>query len=128
MKIKKLYGKLRRDQKGVVSYFLVFVLMASILLFLFAVAIPIMLNMNTAFYNLGEDILDGTQYHIDTIEDEEVKGSINDTIADAKAAVVENQTILSSLFQYGWLFVLLIVSFVVFISARRSVEMSRDII
>lgn len=114
--------KKTRPRKGVVAYFLVFVLLSIVTLFLFAFAIPLSINITAAFYSAGEDILDGTDTWINKIDNSSVRTEINDTLNNAKDTIPEQIELLTFFFQYSWLIIIIVIVFVIFMMTRTTVE------
>lgn len=106
-------------------YFFVFIFVSVILTFLFAVGIPMLIDINTGFYAAGEDILNDAENWLNKINDSDVKDQIQDTIDSSQDSLPEQIEILSFFFQYGWAVVIVAVLFVIFMSTRTTVETER---
>jgi len=113
---------LRKNNNAALAYFMVFVFAAFTLITLFALFSPMMIDMNTAFYEAGENILDGAVDKIQNIQDEDVKTAINESVENAKDSTADQIAILAGFFQYAWIFIIIVVVFVIFIVARSNVE------
>lgn len=113
---------LKNNNYGVLSFFLVFIFMASMLVFLFAVGIPFSIAFTTEMYTASEDIIAGAQDQIEEIQDVEVRDRLDSTLDDALASTEDTITILSFFYQYSWVWIMLIIVFIIFIGARKVVE------
>lgn len=111
-----------KKRKGVVAYFFVFVFLALIVSFLFAFAIPLLIDINTQFYAGGEIALDDAEIWLDEISDADVKAQIEDAIDSSKASIPDQISILAFFYQYGWIIIILVILFVVFMQTRVTVE------
>jgi predicted PurR-regulated permease PerM len=111
-----------RDNHASLAFAIAFFFLAAILIFFFAVGIPMLININVEFYAAGEDVLDSSLNVIDTIQDSSVKSQLQSSVQAAKDATTDNVDILSFFFQYGWIFLIVIVAMVMFMKARQSIE------
>ena len=110
------------NEKGVAAYFYLFFMVSIILLFLFAVAIPFMQTFNIEAYAMGEDILESSQPAIDSIDNTEVRESIQGMIDSQLESTANQVDILGVFFQYGWLIIILVVLLIIFMASRETVE------
>ena len=111
-----------KKKKGVIGYFMVFVLLSTVLVFLFAFAIPMLITIDTAFYEAGEEILDDAQVWVDRINNTAIKTQIQATLDDSKASIPDQIDVLGYFHQYSWIIVIIAVLFVIFMSTRQTVE------
>jgi hypothetical protein len=111
-------------RKGVAGIFVVFVLYSVMLVFLFAVAIPFLMNMNVQFYGAGQQIMtqSNIQNTIDNIQDADIKTAIQGTFTSATSSTATNIQILGFFFQYSWLWISLIITLILFMITRKTVE------
>lgn len=115
--------RLRDDSGGFASFFLVFVLLGTMLLFLFAIACPFLISFSSHTYLMGQEIMENTMDDLEAIENETIREEIIGTINQSQAATAENIDMLSFFFQYGWVLIIVIVSVVMWMLARRTSEM-----
>ncbi len=113
---------LKKNEYGILSFFLVFILLASMLVFLFAVGIPFSIAFTAEMYGASEDIIEGAQDQIAEIDDLDVRDRLDSTLDDALASTEDTITILSFFYQYSWVWIMLIITFIIFIGARKVVE------
>ena len=118
----KKLRKFLKNKEGNISFFFAFVFIGIILLFLFAVANPLLINISSSFYQAGEDILEESGGVIDTISDASVRAELNGMVDAAQESTTDNIEVLTFFYQYGWIFVIVITCFVIFVIARKQVE------
>jgi len=104
-----------RNRKGVVGFWLVFIIMSVLVLFLFGFAVPILIKFNTEIYSAGGDILN-------SINTSNLPQSANESIETARASTATQISALSFFYQYSWLIILIIVLFILFMRTRTTVE------
>jgi len=111
-------------KKGVAGIFLVFITFSIMLVFLFAVAIPFLMDMNVQFYGAGQDIMtqSNIQATIDKIFDAGTRAAIQGTFTSAQESTSTQIQILGFFFQYSWLWIILIITLVLFMITRKTVE------
>jgi hypothetical protein len=114
--------KLKKNKKASISYFMVFIYLMFILLTLFALFIPIGIDLNVAFFGAGDDILADSENRLNEIDDSDVKTGIQNNLDAAQESTGNQIDILSSFFQYGWILIVVIVTFVIFVIARSNIE------
>jgi hypothetical protein len=111
-----------KHKRGNITLYLVFLIVAIILVLISAVLAPLGVLFNTEMFKAGENILSLAQADIDEIQDAAIKSEINDTITSAKTATLDNISVTSALFKYGWVFILVIIALIIFLFSRRLVE------
>jgi len=117
-----LFKELGDDKKGSVSFFIVFVYLALILLLLFAVVIPFLVTIDIEFYEAGEDILRRGKEATAQIEDVNVRAQFDASLDAQTDSVITQVEILGFFFQYGWVLIILIITLVLFLATRQTVE------
>ncbi len=110
------------NKKAQAVLFVYFFISAIIIVTIAAVFAPMGVLFNSKMYAAGDDILARAQADIDDIHDTAVRTQINDTISAAKAAGQNNIDVNASIFQYGWVFVLILTGLIVFLQTRRLIE------
>lgn len=111
-----------KKKKGVVAYFMVFILSSISILFLFGFAVPLMMDLDVGFYAAGESILNDTDSYIDQIQDADVKAQLQATLNASKESIPDQVDILGFFFQYSWLIVIVAITFIIFMYTRFTVE------
>lgn len=114
--------KKKLNEKGSISYFMVFVVLAVILLVLFAVAIPFLQAFNIALYEAGEDILIDANKTVQQLENEEIKAALEGALGQQVTSIETQVDILGTFFKYGWIIIILVIVLVIFLASRQAVE------
>lgn len=114
---------------GVASIFVAFVILSVLLLFLFAIGIPFLMSVNTQFYEMGERMLTdpNVQASIANIQDEPTRTQIGLVFNNSTGSIADTVDILGTFFQYGWLIIIVIVVFFLFIRTRVLVETQQSV-
>lgn len=111
------------NKKAVVSMYIVFIIVAMVIILITAVFAPMGVLFNTEMYAAGEDILLRANESIQNINDAEVRAAVQDNVDNAFLAQENNIEVNANLFQYGWILILGLVALVIFLFTRRMVEM-----
>lgn len=98
-----------------IGMFLVFIIFSTLLVFLFGLGIPILMKVNTEFYSAGEDVLN-------SINTTNLPPEMQEAITNAHSSISTQTEILSFFFQYGWIVVLIVILFILFMRSRTLVE------
>lgn len=115
------------NSRGVVSFVLVFVVMAVVLIVLFALVIPIITDMNTMFYTAGEGILIDANTSAQGITNPEIRQQLTDSFGAAANATPQTIDILNVLYQYSWLIGAVVLALTIFISSRQFVQVGTGV-
>jgi len=115
-------NELLNDERGSFSYFMIFVLLAVMLVFLFAIGIPLLTQINTEFYNAGEPMLDEAYDNAMQVEDADVRAAMLSNIDGQRNSIPDQIEVLSVFFQYGWLIIIVVIVLILFMASRRSIE------
>ena len=115
-------NKKKKLQKGSVSYAVVFFYLAVVLVATFGFIVPMLMNFNVQIYDSAELSLNRAETTIAGIEDANVKAALQGTVDAAQGTLVTNETALSTLFQYGWVIILISISLILFLTIRSNVE------
>lgn len=118
----KANRKFIENEEAVLSYFIVFIFSAVMLVFLFSFAIPFLVDFSTDIYLAGDSILADAESKIDSITNATIKAQIQGNIDNMQAATAENIEYLSVFYKYSWILIIVIVTFTIFIIARQTVE------
>lgn len=113
---------LRENNNAVLGFFLAFILSATMLVFLFACAIPFLINFTTDIYSANDEIIDDAQSNLQSIVNETIRTRIQVNLENMQLATEENINYLSFFYQYSWIFVILVTAFTIFMLARQVVE------
>lgn len=110
------------NEKGSVSYAIIFFYLSVVLLALFAFIVPVLMDFNVKSYDAAEVALNRAEETIQNIDDENIQAALQSAVDDAQGAVVTNETALSTLFQYGWIIILISIALIIFLTIRQNVE------
>lgn len=113
---------LKDNDTAALGYFLVLVFSVSMLVFLFSFAIPFLTDFTTDMYIAGDDITQRTEEKISEISNTTIRQNIQDALDNMQSATAENIQNLGFFYQYSWILIVLIVTFTLFILARKVVE------
>lgn len=111
-----------KNENAVLGFFLAFIFSATMLVFLFSFAIPFLTSFTVDLYVAGDSIIANAEEEIDNIQNATIKNQIQSNLQDMQAATQENINYMSFFYQYGWVFVILIITFTFFMLARSIVE------
>jgi predicted PurR-regulated permease PerM len=112
----------KKQKKGVVPFFMVFVFLSVVLVFLFAFATPLLIDIQTGMYNAAEIALDDADNWASQINDADVKTQIETTLDTSRDSIPDQIEIMGFFFQYSWVIIILVVLFVIFMMTRTTVE------
>lgn len=73
-------------------------------------------------YAAGDTILANAEDELANIQNATIKQAIQDNLDNMQAATAENIDYLSFFYQYSWILIILVVTFTIFILARKTVE------
>lgn len=118
MKIRKL----KNNDYAVFGYFLVFILSAVMLVSLFSFFIPFLIDFSTDMYLAGDDLIANTEEKIAAINNATIRAQIQNNLDNMQSATAENIDYLAFFYQYSWIFIILIITFSIFMIARQTVE------
>lgn len=111
-----------KNKKANVTLLVVFFMLSTIVLIVASILAPLGLRFSAEFYRAGELILNNSVDTINSINSTAARTSIKNSLDEARLATQDNIDILGSLYQYGWVLVIIIVGFVMFLASRFLVE------
>jgi predicted PurR-regulated permease PerM len=111
-------------KKAQVSIYIAFVVLSLTIIVLGAVFAPMGADFSIQFYSAGADILRASNASIAKIQDQAVKDQFYEVVGNALESQEQNVTITTGMYQYSWIFVLLLAGLTLFIFTRRVVEFS----
>ena len=115
----KLFDK---NKRGVISIYIVFLMVVIVVIFIGAFFAPIGTLLNTELYAAGEMVMLQANDSVSQIQNDTVRNSIELAIGQGLAAQENNVEVNTAIFQYSWVFVVLISGLVLFIFSRRIIE------
>lgn len=110
------------NRKAQIGIYISFMILVIIIILITAVFAPMGVLFNAKMYEAGEGILIDANASIQNINDSVVRGQITNATNAALAASQNNIEVNASLFQYGWVLVILLTALVLFLFTRRLVE------
>ena len=119
--------KLRRlDDEGSLGFFLAMIFVGIVFIFLFAIASPMMTAFNSAMYVAGDNIMNQSTGILQGIHNVTLRNQIIGTVQDAQSATSDSITYLSFFYKYGWILVIVITAFVLFMLGLKTVELNKS--
>lgn len=112
----------KKSKKANVTNFVLFIMFAVVLTLIAALFVPMSINFTTQMFAAGDNIINQTSYVLNGISDSAMKNQINQSIQNAQQATADNVSITSALYQYAWIFIILVLFLVIFVATRRQVE------
>jgi uncharacterized protein (UPF0333 family) len=109
-------------RKGSIAIYFSFMVMAILLVVFTAVLAPMGVLMNTELYAAGNEIMLEANESIAKIDDANVRNSIYAVTDQALDAQQNNIEVNADIFQYGWVFIIILSGIVVFMFTRKTVE------
>lgn len=109
-------------RKGQVTIYLLWMAAAIVIVIIAGIFAPMGVLFNTKLYAAGDDILARTQDDINDIQNTTVRNAVNTQITEARAGGLFAIEVNNDLFQYSWIFVLIMSALIAFLYTRRLVE------
>jgi len=110
------------NKRGSVSLYLTFLITAIIIITITAALAPMGVRFNTEIYAAAEGIMLDSNSTISQISDSDVKAEIQSAIEHGLSASQDNIEVNAGIFQYSWVFMLILSFLVVFLYTRRLTE------
>lgn len=121
-KYKSKKKSIRRDERGSISYWFVFVILVIMLTFLFGVSIPFLQTYTVDIQGVTSDLIQKAEVNAQNIQDVNARQAVLDSLSAQEAGLAEQQIIYGSFIQYSVIFIIVIIAFVLFMASRRDVE------
>jgi hypothetical protein len=115
--------KILKSKKGVITQVIIFVVLSICIIFIFGIIAPFGTLMTSSAYASGEGLLNSSKEVMLTIHDASVRSELLGLANDATDMTVTNISITTGMYQYGWLFFIIILGLAIFLYTRRSVEL-----
>jgi hypothetical protein len=112
----------KRNKKGVLTFYLVFMILAMVIVFITAVMAPFGVLINTEFYEIGEDIMLDANETASKINNSDVRNAIQGSFSESLGGIENNIEVNNSIFQYSFIIVLIVGALFLFLYSRRLVE------
>lgn len=113
-----------KKKANVVLYF-TFLIVAVVIVMITAMIAPLGARISSAFFVEGENLLRESNATISNIQDTNVKNTLTRSMDEAISAGEMNIQVATDLFQYAWVFLLILTTVIVFLASRAIVETNR---
>lgn len=115
---------------GIAGIFLTYIFFAVMLVFLFGFGVPFLMGWYVQIYSAGQMIITSSnvQASINQISDPAMKAQIQGAFTSAQGSVADNISILGFFFQYSWLIIAIVITFMLFMRSRVLVETQQGIV
>ena len=107
--------------RGVLSYIFAFILVSTILISLFFIVNPTLLNFLSFASQAGSEIINST--NLSGIQNPTVKAALNESLTTAEQGIPHSANIISTSIKYAWLIFLLVMFALFFVLTRELSEM-----
>lgn len=115
-------GRLGRNNKGTLSFFAMFIAVSIVIIISCAIFIPFIVDFIYKSYTTSQEIMSMGEEEINKIENQSVKRDLYNSYNATMESTSFQITILQNFYRYSWLIVIIIISLVAYVSARRLVE------
>lgn len=113
---------MKKNKKASVSLYIFFFFLAMLLIVVASFIGPLGVNFAMTYYIGGQNIINQSMTQINNITDPAMRTQITTALTGAQQSTADNITILSTIYKYGWVIVLIVTGLVLFLSTRRQVE------
>ena len=113
-------------KKGQVTQYILFFAIALVIIVIASIFAPMGTLFNIQLLEAGEDILLQAQDDVAGIQDATIRAQVNETLNGAIDSAVNNIAVNNSVFQWGWVAVVLVFFITLFIITRKQVEVSQQ--
>lgn len=111
-----------RNEKGNVSLFFAFILIAIVGTMMFIILAPALQTFNLHIFEASEEIIQQNQAILPEIEDASYRADFNAILAEQLESQAFQIDVLGGLYKYGWIIILAIIALVYFLWTRQLVE------
>lgn len=101
---------------------MLFFILSVIIIVITALLAPVGIRFSSEMYAAGEQVLADAQPTLDAINDTTIRNQVNATVASAKSAYSTNVSVSGALYNYSWIFLVIIAFLVVFIATRQLIQ------
>lgn len=114
------------NKKAQVTQYILFFAIALVIIVIASIFAPMGTLFNVQLLQAGEDILLQAQDDVAGIQDATIRAQVNETLNGAIDSAVNNIAVNNSVFQWGWVAVVLVFFITLFIITRKQVEVSQQ--
>lgn len=115
-----------KSKKGNVTLYISFFLITTFVVILASIISPLGTNISTKFFVAGQTMINQSNQYIENISDAEIKAELQSHFESASAAAVDNIEILTAIYKYAWVIVVIIVGIILFLYSRMQVERTQQ--
>jgi len=115
-------------KKGQITFYLIFIAVAFMVLFITAFVAPFGVQVSSAFYAAGHNMMLGANESISHVSNPTIRNQIQTTIQGGLDAEQENIDTNTAIYKYGWIFVLSLAAIVTYLYTRRLSEYQQGLI
>lgn len=109
-------------KKGQLAIMMNFLFVVIFVILIAAVFMPMGVRFNTQMYAAGESIMLEANDSVSQIQNADVRNSLYDMFSTSLASQMNNIEVNNAIFQYSWIFVLILGALVAFLQTRKLVE------
>lgn len=117
---------MKKHKKGQVAQYLIFFGIALLIIVIASIFAPMGTMFNTKLYLAGQDILERAEPDIASISDATIRAEVNASMQSALSAGSNNIAVNNSIFQWGWVAVIIVFFISLFIITRKQVEVQNN--
>lgn len=117
-----------KGNRGSVSIFTVFIILAITIVLLSALVMPLVINFNTKIYQAAEPTLLNARATASTFQDANVSNAVLGSITSAQDSISTNIEIHSLFFTHSWFILIVMIALALWIYSRQQVELEARII
>lgn len=114
--------KAKVGRKGNVTLYIVFFLLALVIIIVGAFVAPFGILFTTELFSAGEDVLLMANESMANIDNAMIRESMQGALDSAYDNADNNVSVLSAMFKYSWVVVLALAGLILFLFSRRLVE------
>lgn len=119
---------MKTNKKGQITFYIMFIGISLLVLFITAFVAPFGARFSSTLYVAGNSLLQQSNATIQGINDTTVRAAIQDTLEQGMASQADNINVMTSIYQYSWVFVLLIAAIATYLYTRRLSEYNQGLI
>lgn len=109
-------------KKAQLAFIFAFIVIGIIIILIFGLFAPALTDFSSAIFSAGDMLLQDAQENIAGIADETVRNQVNESMQSGRDATQTNIEVTSAMFQYAWVFFILILAIGFILYTRRQVE------
>lgn len=112
-------------KKGNVTLYITFIIVSLVIILITAILAPLGADISSKLFLAGEQLLLDSNETISQISNTEVKDTLTTSFDNAIQAGSMNIQVTTDLYQYAWVFILILSGIIIFLISRQLVEVSK---